>query len=171
MIAIDTETESLEDRTLVGFSIAKCGEAAYYPIGHRHPKIKNVNEKAARAMLQSIINKNKVVFHNSSFDIPVLINWGIDFSKADVDDTLIMANLLDENIRHGLKGLVKRYFKYQMVELKEIVGTGKKRISVADADPRILKYAADDAKQTLRLYHYLYEGLALNRKLYGIIIY
>ncbi len=170
MIAIDTETESLEDRTLVGFSVAKDGEGwakcdTYYPIKHRHPKIKNVNEKAAKKMLQSVIDNNTVVFHNSSFDIPVLTNWGIDFSKADVDDTLIMANLLDENIRHGLKGLVKRYFKYQMVELKEIVGTGQKRISVADADERILDYAADDAKQTLKLFYYLYPRLEQDEKL------
>lgn len=168
MIAIDTETESLEDRTLVGFSIAKDGEEAYYPIGHRHPKIKNVNARAAKIMLQSVIDHNKIVFHNSSFDIPVLTNWGIDFSKADVDDTLIIANLLDENIRHGLKGLVKRYFHYTMVELKEIVGTGKKRISVADADPRILEYATDDARQTLRLFNHLYVRLLQDKKLYKL---
>ena len=165
MIAIDTETESLEDRTLVGFSIAKDGAEYYYPIGHRHPGIKNMPAKAMRKMLQEIVDNNKIVFHNSSFDIPVLTNWGIDFHGLDVDDTLIMANLLDENIRHGLKGLVKRYFKYQMVELKEIVGTGQKRISVADADPRILEYATDDARQTLRLFYYLYTELLRDEKL------
>jgi len=165
MIAIDTETESLENRTLVGFSIADNKGAKYYPIGHRHPDIKNMPAKEMRKMLQEIVDNNRIVFHNSSFDIPVLTNWGIDFSKADIDDSLIIANLLDENIRHGLKGLVKRYFHYQMVELKEIVGTGQKRISVADADPRILEYATDDARQTLRLFNYLYPQLTRDDKL------
>lgn len=165
MIAVDTETESLEDRTLVGFSVANDTGAKYYPIAHRHPDIKNVDADSARKMLQELVQNNAIVFHNSSFDIPVLTRFRINFSKSDIHDTLIIANLLDENIRHGLKGLVKRYFKYQMVELKEIVGTGQKRISVADADERILKYAADDVRQTLRLFNYLYPKLQQDEKL------
>jgi len=166
MIAIDTETISLEDRTLVGFSIANETQAKYYPI--LHSKFKNVDWDEARETLQHIIDTNPIVFHNSSFDIPVLTNWGIDLSKADIHDTLIIANLLDENVRHGLKVLSKRYLHHTMTELKEIVGTGKKRISVADADERILKYAADDARQTLKLFYYLYPKLSQDRKLFKL---
>jgi DNA polymerase-1 len=168
LIAIDTETVSLENRTLVGFSVAKKGEAKYYPIAHN--KFPNVDETTARSYLQRLIDRNEVVFHNSSFDVPVLTNWGINFDKAVINDTLIIANLLDENVRHGLKALSKRYLHYTMTELKEIVGTGKKRISVADADPRILEYATDDARQTLRLFNFLYARLLQDRKLYKLYI-
>ena len=156
-MAIDTETISLEDRTLVGFSVAGKQNAQYYPIAHN--KIENIDKLGALIMLQNFIDNNVIVFHNSSFDIPVLTKWGIDFSKAKIHDTLVIANLYDENIRHGLKSLSKRYLHYTMTELKEIIGTGKHRISVADADERILKYAADDAKQTLKLFNYLYPKL------------
>lgn len=165
MIAIDTETESLIDKTLIGFSVAGKGGAEYYPIAHRHPNIKNVNKKSAKIMLQAIVNHNKVVFHNSSFDMVVLKKWGIDLSKTEVDDTLVLANLYDENVRHGLKALSKRYLHHTMTELKEIVGTGKKRISVADADERILDYAEDDARQTLKLFNYLYPRILQDGKL------
>lgn len=163
MIGIDTETISLKDRTLVGFSVADDKGAKYYPIAHN--KFPNVDADSARKMLQEVVQNNALVFHNSSFDIPVLVSWGINFDKADINDTLIIANLLDENIRHGLKALSKRYLHYTMTELKEIVGTGKKRISVADADKRILKYAADDARQTLELFNYLYPKLQQDKKL------
>ena len=168
MIAIDTETVSLENRTLIGFSIANGKEATYYPIAHKHSNIKNIDEMSAKVMLQATINNNKIVFHNSSFDIPVLSRWGINFDKAIIHDTLIIANLLDENIRHGLKALSKRYLHYTMTELKEIVGTGKNRISVADADERILEYAADDAMQTLKLFNYLYPKLQQDGKLFKL---
>lgn len=168
VISLDCETVSLEDRTLVGFSVAGKGGAKYYPIAHNHPDIKNVDTVSARLLLQGLIDNNEIVFHNSSFDVPVLTNWGINFDKANINDTLIIANLLDENIRHGLKALSKRYLHYTMTELKEIVGTGKKRISVADADKRILKYAADDAKQTLKLYNYLYPLLQQDSKLFNL---
>lgn len=163
IIACDTETVSLSDRTLVGFSLANKKGSKYYPIAHN--KIKNVEEGRAKKMLQDVIENNKIVMHNASFDIPVLVSWGIPLeSFKDVEDTLIMAQLVDENVRHGLKKLTKRYLHCQMTELKEIVGTGQKRISVADADKRILKYAADDAKQTLRLFHYLYSKLLQDKK-------
>jgi len=157
ILAIDTETVSLEDRTLVGFSVAGKNNAQYYPIAHN--KFENIDKLGALIMLQNFIDNNIIVFHNSAFDIPVLTNWGIDFSKAKIHDTLVIANLYDENIRHGLKSLSKRYLHHKMTELKEIIGTGKHRISVADADERILEYAADDAEQTLNLFNYLYPRL------------
>ena len=164
--SIDTETISLEDRTLVGFSCADNSHAEYYPIAHN--KFPNSDKMKCKKMLQEIVDTCTIVFHNSSFDVPVLTNWGIDFSKVDIHDTLIIANLLDENVRHGLKVLSKRYLGYTMIELKEIVGTGKNRISVADADKRILKYAADDAMQTLKLYEYLYPRLLQDKKLFKL---
>jgi len=167
VIAIDTETISLEDRTLVGFSIAYDNFSKYYPIAHN--KVKNVDKKEALIFLQNIIGSNKIVMHNSAFDIPVLVNWGIPLeSFKDVEDTLVIANLLNENERHGLKKMTKKYLHHQMTELKEIVGTGKKRISVADADNRILKYASEDSEYTLKLFNYLYPRLKQDDKVFKL---
>ena len=167
IVGLDTETISLENRTLVGFSIAYDNFSKYYPIAHN--KVKNVDKKEALIFLQNIIENNKIVMHNSAFDIPVLVNGGIPLgSFKDVEDTLVIANLLNENERHGLKKMTKKYLHHQMTELKEIVGTGKKRISVADADNRILKYASEDSEYTLKLFNYLYPRLKQDDKVFKL---
>lgn len=154
LIGVDTETVSLDDKTMVGFSIAFNGNAYYIPV--RDNVLKNMTAANAQQLLDIILRKCVVVFHNSAFDLPVLHKFGIDVSQAySIHDTLLMANLVDENIRHGLKGLVKRYFHYTMTELKELCGTGKKRISFADAPTEKYLYACDDAYWTLQLFNFL----------------
>ena len=160
-IAIDTETVSLEDKTMVGFSVSD-GDSSYY-IPVRDKILQNVSEKEAKEILQLLIKNFKIVFHNSAFDIPVLRKFGIDTTDLDCDDTLILMNLIDENIRHGLKFLVKKYFDYQMVELKELCGTGQKRIPFAEARREKYKYACDDAYWTMKLWQELSKELKKNK--------
>ncbi len=162
-VGVDTETISLTDKTMVGFSIAYNNKSYYIPV--RDNILENMPIAKAQQLLDIILRKCIVIFHNSAFDLPVLHKFGIDISEAkSIHDTLLMANLVDENIRHGLKGLVKRYFHYQMTELKELCGTGKKRISFADAPKEKWKYGADDAYWTLQLFHYLTNRLIEDKK-------
>jgi len=162
-VAIDTETISLIDKTMVGFSIAFDKKTYYIPV--RDNILENMPIKKAQHLLQMILNNCTTVFHNSAFDLPVLHKFGIDISLPySVHDTLIMANLVDENIRHGLKSLVKRYFRYTMTELKELCGTGKKRISFADAPRKKYLYACDDAYYTLKLFHFLTDKLIKDKQ-------
>lgn len=162
-VGVDTETVSLEDKTMVGFSLAFGLDSYYIPV--RDNVLENMSIEKAQQLLQDILTDYTVIFHNSAFDLHVLHKFGVDISRAhSIHDTLLMANLVDENIRHGLKGLVKRYFHYTMTELKELCGTGKKRISFADAAPEKYKYAADDAYYTLKLFHYLTDRLIADKK-------
>ena len=162
-VGIDTETVSLTDKTMVGFSIAVYDKSYYIPV--RDNVLPNMPIKKAQGLLQLIINYCSVVFHNSGFDLPVLTKFGIDISRPyGIDDTLLMANLVDENIRHGLKGLTKRYFHHTMTELKELCGTGKKRISFADAPKEKYLYACDDAYWTLQLFYFLMEKLQAQKR-------
>lgn len=162
LCAIDTETVSLEDKTLVGFSIAekKNGKliTRYFPV--RDKVLDNYPLDDARKILQSYVNNYKCVFHNSSFDLVVLEQFGINTKDIDVEDSLILANIYDENVRHGLKGLTKRYFHYHMIEFKEICGTGKKQIPFSESEhPDKYKYAADDAYWTYKLWEFLLQGM------------
>lgn len=162
-VSIDTETISLTDKTMVGFSVAYNNESYYIPV--RDNILDNMPIEEAQRILQAIIDGSTVVFHNSAFDLHVLHKFGIDISHPhSVHDTLLMANLVNENIRHGLKSLVKRYFHYTMTELKEFCGTGQKRISFADAPKEKWKYGADDAYWTLRLFLYLTTKLIEDKK-------
>lgn len=163
-VGVDTETVSLTDKTMVGFSVAFDKNAYYIPI--RDNVLPNMPMNKAEELLRIILDTSTVIFHNSAFDLPVLHKFGIDISLFyNVHDTLLMANLVDENIRHGLKSLVKRYFHYTMTELKELCGTGKKRISFADAPKDKYLYACDDAYYTLKLFHFLTDKLIQDKRL------
>jgi len=148
-VSCDTETNSLTDKTLVAFSFALYDgqnvTSYFVPVAMKY--IPNISENIYRQILQGLSKKEGVVFHNFSFDGVVLKDY--DFKKPH--DTLVISNLLDENIRHGLKGLTKRYLHHQMTELKEIVGSGKKQIPVSEADERLIPYASEDAEYTLKL--------------------
>ena len=158
VVGLDTETVSLTDKTMTGFSIAAYDKSYYIPVRDR--VLSNMSIPRAKELLQQILDNCVVVFHNSGFDLPVLHQFGIHINLAlDVHDTLLMANLVDENIRHGLKGLVKRYFHHTMTELKELCGNGKSRIEFADAAKEKYLYACDDAYWTLKLFHFLSDKL------------
>jgi len=165
LVAIDTETKSLEDKTLVGFSIAYDKETVMY-VPVRDKVLNNMPLEEAKNLLQFIIDNCIVVFHNSSFDLPTLYKFGIDISKCySIHDTLIMANIINENMRHGLKSLVKKYFNYTMTEYKEICGTGLKQIPFSKAPKNKVKYACDDAYYTLKLYSLLETELLKDREI------
>ena len=162
-VSCDTETNSLTDKTLVAFSFALYDgqnvTSYFVPVAMKY--IPNISENIYRQILQGLSKKEGIVFHNFSFDGVVLK----DYNFIKPHDTLVISNLLDENIRHGLKGLTKRYLHHQMTELKEIVGSGKKQIPVSEADERLIPYASEDAEYTLKLFLYLYPKLLRNEKL------
>jgi DNA polymerase-1 len=152
LIALDTETESLTDKTLVAFSVYDGKIKEVIPV--KMNTTKNTCKTNVLAILKGLLKEYKIIFHNASFDIPVLLQFGV--SKEcfrDIEDTLIMANLVDENMQHGLKKLVKKFFKYEMTEYKELCGTGKKRVAFKDIPwDEAKKYAGEDAYYTYRLY-------------------
>jgi len=173
IISIDTETVSLSDKILLCFSISyidKGGQQKTYVYPIKMNTTINEEREKMLPFLIHLIKNNKIIFHNSSFDVIVLIKYGIPQELfQDIDDTVIISHLLDENIRHGLKSLVKRYFHYSMFEYKEVCGTGKKQISFADVDWEIAKkYSEQDAEFTLKLYNYLYPKLQQEGKLLKI---
>lgn len=171
LVAIDTETYSLKDRTMVGFSIAfndKQKIAAYY-IPVRDEYLDNMPMTKAKNLLNYILKNCHVIFHNASFDIPVLQDFGIDCSKIHVDDTLIMSHLVNENMQHGLKKLVKKYFDYEMQEYKDVCGTGKKQVGFYQVESLDkINYAADDALYTYKLYKVLLDYLKNDSKIFKV---
>ena len=161
VVAVDTETISLDDKTMVGFSFAY-GDAVhnsfYVPVRDKH--LDNMPEHRALHLLNFIFKNCTVVFHNSSFDIPVLTSYGVTIPDKEFEDTVVMSNLVNEDMPLSLKKLAKEYFHYDMTKLKELLGTGKKRIDFHELDSEAkVEYACDDARYTLKLYYYLLEQL------------
>ena len=133
-IAIDTETESLIDKTIIGFSFAyeKGNKIISYYVPVRHNKFRNMELGFVQEILRRLLNHPQLVFHNYVFDAAVFKKFGMPVKSAIVHDTMIIAHLLDENGRQGLKPCVLRYCHHKMKHFKEIVGTGKSRISFAE---------------------------------------
>ena len=91
--------------------------------------------------------------HNAKFDMTVLERHGMPV-EPPIFDTMI-ASWLGRNapgVRHGLKDLVKEALNIQMTEIKALIGTGKKQITM-DRVPigKATPYAAADVDMTLRL--------------------
>lgn len=169
-IAIDTETISLVNKTLIGFSFAyeKNKKVISYYVPVCHNEFGNMPLENVQKILKIILNHKQLIFHNYVFDGMVFKKFGIPI-KTKIDDTMIIAHLLDENGQQGLKPCVLRYCNYKMKHFKEIVGSGKNKISFADIDKETaVKYGSEDAEYTLKLFKVLYPMLIADCKLRDI---
>ena len=159
VVAIDTETTGLDvySDKLVGICIyTPEQQEAYIPINH----VDYITKERIGSQLdfEFIINQLnrlkdiKVIMHHANFDIRVLRQFGIYLDCYW--DTMIAANVLNENEEHGLKEL---YNKYILKDQKDDFNFGKlfsfKGTTFADIPINVAAvYAAHDAKMTYELY-------------------
>lgn len=160
VISVDTETNnSLDPITckLMGLCLYVPGEKqAYIPVNHIDYKTgqrleNQLTEQQIHDAL-SRINNIDIIMHNASFDIKV-IQCTCNIELHVTWDTLIAANLIDENEEAGLK---KQYInhidssqeKYSIEHLFE-----KEKYEIFSPELFAL-YAATDAYMTYKLYQY-----------------
>ncbi|MBU6361454.1 MAG: DNA polymerase I [Chloroflexi bacterium] len=93
----------------------------------------------------------QLIAHNSKFDLAILQQVGIIIHKP-VFDTMLAQFVVDPGSQIGLKALASNILGWQMTEINELIGSGKKQISMADVPiEQIAPYAAADADATLHL--------------------
>ena len=151
--AFDTETTSLDPMQagLVGLSFSSApGKAWYVPVGHRDGEQLPLEEVMAR--LRPFLQGDGVgqTAHNANYDLTVLQNYDVAPGKVDFD-TMIAAHLLGKKAI-GLKNLALDILGVEMTQISELLGTGKKQLSM-DAVPveKAAPYACADADMTGRL--------------------
>lgn len=155
MIAFDTETTDTEEMKadLVGISLAvKDGQGYYIPVGHNsgtNLPLKKVIDALTPAMTDAKIGK---VAHNAKYDYIVLIRHGLTVTPLTFD-TMLAEFIVDPSSRNlGLKNLAEFRLGVGMTHIEDLIGKGKKQISMADVDIQAAaNYAAADAENTLRL--------------------
>ncbi len=155
VIAFDTETTDTEEMKadLVGISLAvKEGTGYYIPVGHtsgNNLPLKKVIDALTPAMTNAKIGK---VAHNAKYDYIVLARHGLVISPLTFD-TMLAEFIVDPSSRNlGLKNLAAYRLSEEMTHIEELIGKGKKQISMADvAIESVAGYAAADAETTLRL--------------------
>jgi DNA polymerase-1 len=155
VISFDTETTSTEEvkADLVGISLAvKEGQGYYIPVGHasgRNLPLGQVMSALRPALTNARIPK---VAHNAKYDYIMLARHGIVISPVSFD-TMLAEFIVDPSSRNlGLKNLAFSRLGEEMTHIEELIGRGKKQISMGEvAIESVAPYAAADAEITLRL--------------------
>jgi DNA polymerase I len=163
-ISFDTETTGTDplQAELVGFSFAVTpGEGWYVPVEGGTPTL--LTERpvweldATSPKLEPLIAAiqrpdAQLIAHNAKYDLEVLRTLGVEVTKP-VFDTMIAQFLCDPGGRAlGLKQLAFDYLGWQMTEITELIGKGKKQITMREVPvDKAAAYAAADADATLRL--------------------
>ncbi len=179
-VAFDTETTGVhKGAEVIGISICCEEDKAYYIILKEWvANIGYMNEDGSCTLggligsapvteikdLLTILQTKKLIGHNGLFDVQRLEeNFGISLLEALHTDTMILAHLLDENRRVGLKELAVSMFgedaDAEAREMKKSViknggiwlENGNKEMYKADVE-LMAKYGAKDALLTYKLF-------------------
>ncbi len=155
-ITFDLETTSLEPMRaeIVGYAFSWAEQEAYYlpvrgPVGS--PMLDPVT---TLAKLKPIFENAKVAKTNQNikYDLLVLRAQGVTLQGV-AGDSMIADYLLHSGERtHNLDELSRRYLKHENISIKELIGTGKKQITM-DQVPidKVSNYACEDADTAQRL--------------------
>ena len=168
-VAIDTETTSLNEMQaeLVGISLAvEPGQACYIPLGHREGASDDLFGSDALAegqlpmadvlaALRPVLEDEAVLKIGQNMKYDAKIFAGLGLGIAPIDDTMLMSYALNSGIHnHGMDALSERYLAHNPIPIKTLLGTGKSAITFDKvAIDEAVKYAAEDADITLRLWH------------------
>ena len=166
-ISFDTETTSTDamQADLVGISVAVSeGDAFYIPVGHagsnKQLEVQRVIDVLRNPFTDPEVEK---VGHNLKYDCLMLRKEGLEVTPLSFDTMLAAWVLEPESRRLGLKKMAEVELGVTMTEISELIGTGKKqitmdRVAIKDAAP----YACADAEIPLRLEKLLTERLKKN---------
>ncbi len=170
-VAIDTETTALNEMRadLVGISLCvEAGEACYIPLTHKAGGADDLfgSDELAEgqmpfedclAMLKPVLEDESVlkIGQNMKYDAKIFARQGVNV--APVDDTMLLSYAMHAGEHnHGMDLLSERYLGHTPIPIKPLLGSGKSAITFDRvAIDEAVKYAAEDADITLRLWQAL----------------
>lgn len=180
LISVDLETTGLDSLAteIVGYAIAwdptiRCHDgrvqvepakggkpslkAVYIPVRHvdalQIAQLGQLDPETVSAKLKPILEDQAIgkVAQNAKFEMNCLFCDGIKFGPL-VFDTMLASYILNPDSKHGLKDQSDRILNYQMMRIDELIGTGRKQITINYAPlDKVAAYASDDARITLEL--------------------
>ena len=130
--AFDTETTSTDAMmaSLVGLSFAwEAGQARYIPT----PLPDGTPTEVVLEKVGPLLQGKTLVGQNIKYDLLVLLRPPHPVPvKATFFDTMVAHYLLAPEEAHGLDALAQRYLNYKPVPISDLIGTGRKQISMRD---------------------------------------
>ncbi|MDP5085056.1 MAG: DNA polymerase I [Yoonia sp.] len=178
-VAVDTETTGLNEMIadLVGISLCVApGQACYIPLIHKSASSDDLfgsddlaagqmDFETCLKMLKPVLEDPSIlkIGQNMKYDAKIFAR--LDIAVAPIDDTMLMSYAMHAGLHnHGMDTLAERYLGHTPIPIKPLLGSGKSaitfdRVPVADA----VRYAAEDADITLRLWQLFKPQLHVNR--------
>lgn len=170
-LSFDTETTGIDkDAKIIGISVSAEVDLAFYVIlaywDVETQKIIDLETQDNIKDLLLVLKDKQLVAHNAVFDCQMInSNYGIELIQSIHTDTMVLAHLLDENRRNGLKELGSSLFgdeakdeqkimKASVVKNGGVLTRDKYELYKADAD-LIGRYGAKDTILTLKLFYAL----------------
>jgi DNA polymerase-1 len=156
VISFDTETTSTDQMQaeLVGISLAVEPHAGYYlPVGHLTGE-RQLPLDEVLAALRGPLTDPRIpkVGHNVKYDFVMLARAGLRIDPLGFD-SMIAEWVINPNSRNlGLKNLAWVRQDIHMTHIQELIGKGKKQITMAEVPvAAAAPYAVADAEVVLRL--------------------
>lgn len=163
-VSFDIETTGIvKGSEVIGFSVCGDEDAAYYVVLKEWKNNCLVDVKVTTIELLRSLETKKLICHNGVFDCSMIEqNYGIRLIDSLHTDTMILAHLLNENRRVGLKELAKEYFGEDSADEQAIMKTSvianggkltKDCYELYKGDSELIgKYGAQDALLTYKLF-------------------
>jgi DNA polymerase-1 len=178
-VAVDTETTSLNEMRaeLVGVSLCvMAGQACYIPLTHKGGAADDLfgddalaegqmDFEDCLAILKPMLEDDSIlkIGQNMKYDAKIFKRVGITVDP--IDDTMLMSYAMNAGLnRHSMDVLSEQYLGHTPIPIKPLLGAGKSAITF-DRVPveEAVKYAAEDADITLRLWQLLKPQLHRNQ--------
>ena len=152
-IDLETTSQNPMRADIVGISLAHSPHEAFYiPVGHSMGR--NVDLSYTLDRMRPLLEEANVkkCGQNIKYDMIVLSRAGVQLRGVDFD-TMVASYLLNPSGRqHNLDTLSLENLNHKMIPISDLIGTGKKQISMAEVPiSRAAEYACEDADITLQL--------------------
>lgn len=141
-LVIDIETDERDG--FVGIAVSDSAERVYY--------FSRLSQQ-----LISQLERSRIVGHNVKFDCKLLVKWGCNIRPEQIRaDTMLMSYVINTTKdSHGLKDLSKEILRREYPTYKQIVGKGKKKLTLDKHPIEIVSaYCSADVRCTYDLWKY-----------------
>ncbi len=162
--AWDTETTGLSplEVSLVGISFSASPGRAFYVPFNATPAVLPGGPSELLDFLRPLLTDPDLhrVGQNVKYDSMVLYAHGIHMPPPAFDTMVASFTVAGADRRHGLDEQALHYFNLRKIPTSELIGTGKKQITMAEVlVEQVSEYACEDADVTFRLYQILEKEL------------
>lgn len=158
IIAYDLETTGLDPHkdSIIGLSVAFKDESLWMPI------LKNGGQPHTVLTDRNVVK----IAHNGRFDRKFLQTHGIEI-LGPFEDTLLLAQMVDENQALGLKPLSQKYWGDEAIKAKLALDAELKRLKLTIKDLNnptvdrqlVAEYCNEDTTNTFNLFYKLLEKI------------